>query len=123
MKYEGAHRLGQEERKRQEKEIRRNDIITAAEKVFFSKGYEDATMDEVAQEAEFSKMLATIRRDAPIDFKLPAQEFRAGLDMKKLTALFTAALCCFLPFACFLLKDQLKKLLRGELLLHGQPQG
>ncbi len=46
-------------------------------------------LEEGKEEAEFSKMLATIRRDAPINFKLPAQEFRAGLDMQKLTALFT----------------------------------
>jgi len=45
-------------------------------------------LEDGKEEAEFSKMLATIRRDAPIDFKLPAQEFRAGLDMQKLTALF-----------------------------------
>lgn len=47
--------MGWQERKQQEKEIRRNDIIEAAEKVFFAKGYEKATMDEVAKEAEFSK--------------------------------------------------------------------
>ena len=45
-------------------------------------------LEDGKEEAEFSKMLATIRRDAPIDFKLPAQEFRVGLDMQKLTALF-----------------------------------
>lgn len=47
--------MGHEERRRQEKEIRRTDIIDAAERVFFSKGYERASMDEVAKEAEFSK--------------------------------------------------------------------
>lgn len=47
--------MGHEERKRQEKGIRRKDIIDAAERVFFSKGYENASMDEVAKEAEFSK--------------------------------------------------------------------
>lgn len=47
--------MSQEERRRQEKEIRRKDIIDAAERVFFSKGYENASMDEVAKEAEFSK--------------------------------------------------------------------
>ena len=35
--------------------MRRNDIIDAAERVFFSKGFENASMDEVAREAEFSK--------------------------------------------------------------------
>lgn len=44
-----------EERKRKEKEIKRKDIIDAAERVFFSKGYENSSMDEVAKEAEYSK--------------------------------------------------------------------
>lgn len=47
--------MGINERKEKEKEIRKNDIIEAAEKVFFSKGYDSATMDDVAREAEFSK--------------------------------------------------------------------
>lgn len=42
-------------RKEKEREIRRIDIIDAAEKVFFAKGYNNATMDDVAKEAEFSK--------------------------------------------------------------------
>lgn len=47
--------MGYNDRKRQEKEIRRKDIIDAAERIFFSKGFENASMDEVAKEAEFSK--------------------------------------------------------------------
>lgn len=47
--------MGINERKEKEKQIRRNDIIDAAEKVFFSKGYATATMDDVARAAEFSK--------------------------------------------------------------------
>lgn len=47
--------LGINERKEKEKEIRRNDIIDAAERIFFTKGYDNATMDDVAKEAEFSK--------------------------------------------------------------------
>lgn len=47
--------MGSEERKEKEKIIRRNDIIEAAERVFFTKGYTQATMDDVAKEAEFSK--------------------------------------------------------------------
>jgi len=47
--------LGINERKEKEKEVRRNDIIEAAEKIFFTKGYDNATMDDVAKEAEFSK--------------------------------------------------------------------
>ena len=41
------------------------------------------------EEAEFSKMLATIRRDAPIEFKLPEKTFRESLDAKKANALWT----------------------------------
>jgi len=47
--------MGIIERKEREKERRRNAIIDAAEEVFFSKGVEDATMDEVAERAELSK--------------------------------------------------------------------
>ena len=47
--------MGYNDRKRQEKEIKRKDNINAAERVFFSKGFENASMDEVAKEAEFSK--------------------------------------------------------------------
>ena len=47
--------MGINERKEKEKEIRRNDIIEAAERIFFTKGYDNATMDDVAKEAEFSK--------------------------------------------------------------------
>lgn len=47
--------MGSNERKEKEKEIRRKDIIDAAERIFFSKGYNSATMDDVAKEAEYSK--------------------------------------------------------------------
>lgn len=47
--------MGIAERKEREKEQRRNDIIDAAEAVFFEKGIETATMDDVANAAELSK--------------------------------------------------------------------
>jgi len=40
------------------------------------------------EEARFSKMLATIRRDAPIDFKMPDNEWQSGVDLKKAEGLF-----------------------------------
>ncbi len=43
------------DRKAQMKKLRQEDIINAAEKVFFSKGISNATMDEVAEAAEYSK--------------------------------------------------------------------
>jgi len=47
--------MGIAERKEREREQRRNDIIDAAERIFFSRGFENATMEEVADMAELSK--------------------------------------------------------------------
>jgi AcrR family transcriptional regulator len=47
--------VGSGERRVKEKEIRRNEIIEAAEAVFFAKGYQNTTMDDIARSAEFSK--------------------------------------------------------------------
>ncbi|MBU0763365.1 MAG: TetR/AcrR family transcriptional regulator [Bacteroidetes bacterium] len=47
--------MGIQERKEREKEQRRQDIITAAEKLFFTKGLDNTTVDEIAAEAELSK--------------------------------------------------------------------
>jgi AcrR family transcriptional regulator len=47
--------LGIAERKEREKEQRKNDIVDAAERVFFKNGHEETTMDDVAEEAELSK--------------------------------------------------------------------
>jgi AcrR family transcriptional regulator len=47
--------MGVAERKEREKEQRRQEIITAAEKVFFKKGIDNSTMDDVAEQAELSK--------------------------------------------------------------------
>ncbi len=47
--------MGIKERKEREKEERREEIINAAEGIFFAKGLALATMDEIAQKAELSK--------------------------------------------------------------------
>jgi TetR/AcrR family transcriptional regulator len=47
--------MGIKERREREKEARREEIISAAEKVFLSKGLAEATMDEIAESAELSK--------------------------------------------------------------------
>ena len=47
--------MGITERREREKEQRKNDIVDAAERVFFKRGHEYATMDDVAIEAELSK--------------------------------------------------------------------
>ena len=47
--------MGIAERKEREKQQRREEIILAAEGVFFSKGFDLSTMDDIAEEAELSK--------------------------------------------------------------------
>ena len=47
--------MGIAERKEREKQQRREEIMLAAEEVFFSKGFEKSTMDDVAEKAELSK--------------------------------------------------------------------
>lgn len=44
-------------RREREKQQRRNAIIKAAENVFFARGYDNVTMDEIANEAEVNKAL------------------------------------------------------------------
>ncbi|MCX6716654.1 MAG: DNA polymerase [Candidatus Taylorbacteria bacterium] len=45
-------------------------------------------LEKGEEEAMFSKMLASIRRDAPISFALPHVEWKANFDMSKVEALF-----------------------------------
>jgi len=47
--------MGTEERKKREQKRRKNNIIAAAEKVINRTGFQQATMDEIAEEAELSK--------------------------------------------------------------------
>ncbi len=47
--------MGIKERKEREKEARREEIIAAAERIFFDKGLAQSTMDEIAEAAELSK--------------------------------------------------------------------
>lgn len=58
-------------------------------------------------EARFSKTLATIRRDAPVDFKLPDGSWKTLLDISKVEALFKD-----LDFKTLL--DRVKSLLNSE---------
>ena len=46
--------MGIEERKEREKQMRRRQIIDAAEKVFAAKGFSGATVENIAEEAELS---------------------------------------------------------------------
>ncbi|HHT18220.1 MAG: TetR/AcrR family transcriptional regulator [Euryarchaeota archaeon] len=43
------------DRRKREREQRRNDIINAAEKLFFAGGYDDVSMNDIANEVELSK--------------------------------------------------------------------
>lgn len=45
-------------------------------------------LEENEEEAQFSKMLATIRLDAPIDFEIPEKKWRAALDTQKILELY-----------------------------------
>src|SRR3989344_4352218 len=56
------------------------------------KGFKERIQKLVAEhedEAEFSKVLATIRTDAPIDFKEPEKSFAEAFEVKKAVELFT----------------------------------
>ncbi len=59
--------MGIEERRERERERRRNEIVDAAEKVFFSRGYRNATVDAIAREAELSKGTIYIYFDSKFD--------------------------------------------------------
>jgi TetR/AcrR family transcriptional regulator len=48
-------KVSKAERKEREREMRRNEIVDAAEKLFFSRGYENVTMDDLAKELEMSR--------------------------------------------------------------------
>jgi len=46
-------------------------------------------LEDGEEEAQFSKMLGTIRRDAPIDFMLPEKTWKENLDTEKVIALWS----------------------------------
>jgi TetR/AcrR family transcriptional regulator len=47
--------MGISERRQREKELRKTEIINAAERLFFSRSYEDVSMDDIAREVELNK--------------------------------------------------------------------
>ena len=71
--------MGIAERKEREKLQRRNDIIDAAERIFFTKGYDSKSMDEIASEAELSKGTLYIYFKSRDDLKFAI--FMRGLDI------------------------------------------
>jgi len=82
-----THRDVIRERKSREKDQRIQSILTAAKKVFFSKGYLKTTMDEIAFEAQISKPTVyqyfTTKDDLYLSLMLPfLEEF--ALQFEKL---------------------------------------
>lgn len=69
------------------------EAIERGDKETFKKiGVTDRIFNLIAdnkEEAVFSKMLATIRRDAPIDFKMPKTMFREGIEIDKVRRLLS----------------------------------
>ncbi|WP_048152558.1 TetR/AcrR family transcriptional regulator [Methanolacinia paynteri] len=47
--------MGVADRRQREKEQRKNEIIEAAERLFFSRSYEDVSMEDIAREVELNK--------------------------------------------------------------------
>lgn len=72
------------------------DIYKALKKnkeTFKKEGFTDRIIkltEDGEEEALFSKMLATIRRDAPIDFKIPEKIWRETISIEKVLELFKA---------------------------------
>jgi len=98
--------MGIHERKEREKSRKREVILKAAEKVFFKNGFENTTMDEIAQKAEYSKgtlylyfknkdelYAAIMLRSIDIFIKIINQEIsKAKGGREKLAAIKTAYL-------------------------------
>ena len=75
--------MGTATRKQQERAIRRQDIVDAAERVFFARGFEHTSMDEVARESEFSKRTVYVYFNSKeqIYFEIMIRGYRALIDM------------------------------------------
>lgn len=77
--------MGNAERKAREKEMRKEDIVLSAERVFFAKGYNASTMDDVAKEAQFSKrtLYMYFSSKEQLYFEIMTRGYRLFLDMLK----------------------------------------
>lgn len=74
--------MGIAERREREKLQRQNDILDAAEKVFFKKGFKAATIDDVAEAAELSKGTIYLYFKSKVSLYLGI-ELRANKLLKK----------------------------------------
>jgi len=81
--------MGIIERKEREKEQRRNMIIDAAERIFFKKGIENSTMEDVAAEAELSKgtlyLYFKSKEDVQLAIAMRGSEILKEMMYKRLT--------------------------------------
>ncbi len=66
--------MGIAERKEREREMRRNAIVDAAERVFFANRIDTATMDQIAEEAELSKGTLYLYFGSKTDLLLAIQD-------------------------------------------------
>ncbi len=81
--------MGIVERKEREKEHRREEIIDAAQRIFFQKGLSAATMDEIAEAAELSKgtlyLYYNSKEDLYLSVMLRGMDVLHGMFMKVLS--------------------------------------
>ena len=65
-------------RREREKKVREEEIITAAEKIFFEKGFHDTSMDEIAKASQFSKktLYQYFLNKEDLYFTVAAREFK-----------------------------------------------
>jgi len=83
--------MGTEERKAREKERRRKQIIDAAEKIIFSKGLEQSTMDGIAEEAELSKGTLYLYFKNKTELYLAITERGSSMLNARFSKVFTSA--------------------------------
>ena len=81
--------MGITERKEREREQRRNLIIDAAERIFFKKGIDNSTMDDVAAEAELSKgtlyLYFKSKEDIQLAIAMRGSDILKGMMQKRLS--------------------------------------
>ncbi len=88
------------------KALKKDGVEKVAKRAGIQTRYAQLVADN-KEDAVFSKMLATIRRDAPVDFKLPKQTWRESADVSK-------ALDMLSEFEFRSLIPRVKQMLGGE---------
>jgi len=92
--------------------------LKKSEKKFTEAGFSPRIIELVKShqdEAEFSKVLATIRTDAPIDFKKPDVSFKDSLDIPRITRFCTdLGFRSLIPRAALLKGEKVKPQLKDD---------